>query len=438
MNYTTEQAQAWEKVCSILQEHLIPYVYQTWIQPLRLESVSADAIVLVAESFVQRDTVKQRYYTNLYNLVERCFGHSYEIEICTEDELEKSHPFLVLANTSLNSRYSFDNFIVGGSNSLAYAASHAVAEQPSEAYNPLFIYGSVGLGKTHLMNAIGNYIVAADPSKNVLLTTSESFTNELIEAIAHKDTSALRRRMRNVDVLMVDDIQFLARTKQTQEEFFHTFNDLYNSGKQIILSSDRPPKDIPTIEERLRSRFEWGLIVDIEKPEYETRVAILNKKAAEEGIDIPYDVIDHIAYTVDSNIRELEGILIRLKAQSQLQGMPIDLKMAQDVLSQIFHAQEEAGITPERILAVVSDRYGASVDDLLSKKRSRDVALPRQIAMYLLRNLTSLSTTGIGQALGGRDHTTVMHGCDRVAEEMQADGGFKRRIEEIMEDIKGG
>ena len=288
------------------------------------------------------------------------------------------------------------------------------------------------------MNAIGNYIVAADPSKNVLLTTSESFTNELIEAIAHKDTSALRRRMRNVDVLMVDDIQFLARTKQTQEEFFHTFNDLYNSGKQIILSSDRPPKDIPTIEERLRSRFEWGLIVDIEKPEYETRVAILNKKAAEEGIDIPYDVIDHIAYTVDSNIRELEGILIRLKAQSQLQGMPIDVKMAQDVLSQIFHAQEEAGITPERILAVVSDRYGASVDDLLSKKRSRDVALPRQIAMYLLRNLTSLSTTGIGQALGGRDHTTVMHGCDRVAEEMQADGGFKRRIEEIMEDIKGG
>lgn len=435
MNYTAEQAQAWQKVCSILEEHLIPYVYQTWIQPLRLESVSGDSIVLVADSFV-RDTVKQRYYTNLYNLVERCFGRSYEIEICTEEELERTR--VSFTNTSLNRRYSFDNFIVGNSNSLAYAACHAVAEQPSEAYNPLFIYGSVGLGKTHLMNAIGNYIVAADPSKNVLLTTSESFTNELIEAIAHKDTSALRRRMRNVDVLMVDDIQFLARTKQTQEEFFHTFNDLYNSGKQIILSSDRPPRDIPTIEERLRSRFEWGLIVDIGKPEYETRVAILNKKATEEGIDIPYEVIDHIAYSVDSNIRELEGILTRLKAQSRLQGRPIDLKMAQDILSQIFRAQEEAGVTPERILATVAERYGISVEDLRSKKRSRDIALPRQIAMYLCRNLTSLSTTGIGQALGGRDHTTVMHGCDRIAEDMKADGGFKRRIEELMEEIKGG
>ena len=314
-----------------------------------------------------------------------------------------------------------------------------MAEQPSAAYNPLFIYGNVGLGKTHLMNAIGNFITTADPSKNVFLTTSESFTNELIDSIVRKkDTSELRKRMRNVDVLMVDDIQFLSRTKATQEEFFHTFNDLYNSGKQIIISSDRPPKDIPTIEERLRSRFEWGLIVDIGKPEYETRVAILNKKAAEENIEVPYEVIDHIAFCVESNIRELEGILNRLKAQSQLQGTPITLELAQDLLSQLFKSSEGKKITPERILEHISEQYGVTTEDLLSKKRSRNIALPRQIAMYLCRSLTQLSTTNIGQAIGGRDHTTVMHGCEKIEEEMERDISFKKRIEDIMDQIRNG
>ena len=437
MNYTPEQKQAWEKVVSIMQENLIPYVFQTWIAPLQLHSVTADSIILAVDTFVQRDTVKQRYYTNLYNMVKLSFGRSYEIEIYTLEELDRMQT--TLERTTLNKRYNFENFIVGPSNSFAYAASLAVAEQPSEAYNPLFIYGSVGLGKTHLMNAIGNYITDADPTKNVFLTTSESFTNELIDSIVRKkDTSELRKRMRGVDVLMVDDIQFLAKTKATQEEFFHTFNDLYNNGKQIIISSDRPPRDIPTIEERLRSRFEWGLIVDIGKPEYETRVAILNKKAAEEGIEVPYEVIDRIASCVESNIRELEGILNRLKAQSQLQGTAITLELAQDVLSQLFKAHEEKRVTPERILEMVAEQYGISTDDLLSKKRSRDIALPRQISMYLCRSLTQLSTTNIGQVIGGRDHTTVMHGCEKIAEDMEKDFAFKKQIEELMDRIRNG
>lgn len=435
MNYTPEQKKAWEKVKSIMEENLIPYVYQTWIAPLQLYSVTSKSIVLIAENFLQRDTVKQRYYTNLYNMVKINFGRSYEIEVYTKDELAQ------LASTSesttINEKYRFENFIVGPSNSFAYAASLAVAEQPSEAYNPLFIYGNVGLGKTHLMNAIGNFILTADPAKNVFLTTSESFTNELIDSIVRKkDTSELRKRMRNVDVLMVDDIQFLSRTKATQEEFFHTFNDLYSNGKQIIISSDRPPKDIPTIEERLRSRFEWGLIVDIGKPEYETRVAILNKKAEEEGLSISYEVIDYIANCVDSNIRELEGILNRLKAQSQLQGTSISLDLTRDLLSQLFTAKEGQKVTPEHIISVVSDQYGVSTEDLVSKKRSQNIALPRQIVMYLCRSLTQLSTTSIGQAIGGRDHTTVMHGCEKIVEQMKDDFSFKKRIEELMEIIR--
>jgi len=297
----------------------------------------------------------------------------------------------------------------------------------------------VGLGKTHLMNAIGNYILGSDPTKNVLLTTSESFTNELIDAIVRKKgTAELRNRMRNVDVLMVDDIQFLSKTKSTQEEFFHTFNDLHSKGKQIIISSDRPPKDIPTLEERLRSRFEWGLIVDIQKPDYETRVAILRKKADEENIDVSYDVLDYIATCVESNIRELEGTLTRLNAQCQLMGTPITLECARTSLAQLMKSQESRAITPELIISVVCEQYGITPEQMTSKNRSRNIALPRQIAMYLCRDMTQLSTTNIGNAFGGRDHTTVMHGCEKIAEEMKANFSFKKRVEEIAGLIKNG
>ncbi len=437
MNYTPEQKQAWDKAKSMLEENLIPVSFNTWIRPLELYSVTQDSILITVPNNLIQNHVRQRYYTELYNMMRMCFGRSYELELYTPEELSRQRG--ELTRTTLNAKYSFENFVVGPSNSFAYAASLAVAEQPSDVYNPLFIYGSVGLGKTHLMNAIGNYIMADDPMKNVLLTTSESFTNELIDAIVKKkDTSELRQRMRNVDVLMVDDIQFLAKTKSTQEEFFHTFNDLYSKGKQIIISSDRPPKDIPTIEERLRSRFEWGLIVDIQRPDYETRVAILRKKADEEGIHVTYDVIDYIAGRVESNIRELEGTLTRLSAQCQLMGTPITLEFARDSLSQLMATQEARRVTPELIIQEISKQYGVEPEDIISKKRSRDIALPRQIAMYLCRDMTQLSTTNIGKAFGDRDHTTVMHGCDKIQSEMQNNFAFKKRIEELTQLIKNG
>ncbi len=437
MNYTPEQHQAWDRAIKLIEDNLIPISFNTWIKPLKLYSVTPESIIIIADNFLTLNHVKQRYYTDLYNMIKISFGRSYELEFYTQEEISRQQNSI--QRTTLNAKYSFENFVVGPSNSFAYAASLAVAEQPSDVYNPLFIYGSVGLGKTHLMNAIGNYIMAEDPMKNVLLTSSESFTNELIDAIVKKkDTSELRNRMRNVDVLMVDDIQFLSKTKSTQEEFFHTFNDLYSKGKQIIISSDRPPKDIPTIEERLRSRFEWGLIVDIQKPDYETRVAILRKKADEEGIDVSYDVIDYIADRVESNIRELEGTLTRLSAQGQLMGVPITLDFARDSLAQLVKSQEGRRITPELIISVISDQYGVTQEDILSKKRSREIALPRQIAMYLCRDMTQLSTTNIGRAFGGRDHTTVMHGCDRISEEMKSNFSFKKRIEELTAMIRNG
>ena len=437
MNYSPEHQQAWDKAISLLEKNMIPVSFNTWIKPLQLYSVSAESIIIVADNYLTLNHVKSRYYTDLYNMIKLCFGRSFELEFYTQDEITRLHTSI--KRTTLNTKYNFENFVVGPSNSFAYAASLAVAEQPSDVYNPLFIYGSVGLGKTHLMNAIGNYIMAQDPMKNVLLTSSESFTNELIDAIVKKkDTSELRNRMRNVDVLMVDDIQFLSKTKSTQEEFFHTFNDLHSKGKQIIISSDRPPKDIPTIEERLRSRFEWGLIVDIQKPDYETRVAILRRKAEEEKIDVPFDVIDYIAERVESNIRELEGTLTRLNAQCQLLGMPLTVECARESLSQLVKSQEGRRITPELIISVIAEQYGVTPEDIISKKRSRDIALPRQIAMYLCRDLTQLSTTNIGRSFGGRDHTTVMHGCDKIAEEMKANFSFKKRIEELAAMIKNG
>jgi len=436
MNYSPEHKQAWDKAIKLLEDNLIPISFKTWIKPLQLYSVSPETIIIIADNFLTLNHVKQRYYTDLYNTIKLSFGRSYELEFYTQEEIGRQQADV--KRTTLNNKYNFENFVVGPSNSFAYAASLAVAEQPSDVYNPLFIYGSVGLGKTHLMNAIGNYIMAEDPMKNVLLTSSESFTNELIDAIVKRDTSELRKRMRNVDVLMVDDIQFLSKTKSTQEEFFHTFNDLYSKGKQIIISSDRPPKDIPTIEERLRSRFEWGLIVDIQKPDYETRVAILRRKADEEGIDVPYDVIDYIAERVESNIRELEGTLTRLNAQCQLMGTPITLECAKDSLSQLVKSSEGRRITPELIISVIADQYGVTSEDIVSKKRSRDIAMPRQIAMYLCRNMTQLSTTNIGRSFGGRDHTTVMHGCEKINQEMNENFSFRKRIEELTAMIKNG
>ena len=440
MNYTPEDKAKWEKVIQMMEETLTksaqrPF-FDTFIKPLKLYAITSDTMYISGDNAFNIRHVQNRFATMIYSTVPLVFGRRYELEYYTEAEIARV--VSQIRQNTLNPMYTFDNFIIGSSNNFAFAASLAVAQTPGEVYNPLFIYGGVGLGKTHLMNAIGNYISGRNNHLNVLLMTSETMTNELIEGIARKRTSELRNRLRNVDVLMVDDIQFLSRTKATQEEFFHTFNSLHDNKKQIIIASDRPPKELPEIEERLRSRFEWGLIVDIQKPDYETRVAILRKKADDDEIQISLEVIEYIAERVENNIRELEGALTRLNAECKLMGTPITLECARNILSLLMKSTEGRRITPEIIIASVGDSYGVSSEDILSKKRSRDIALPRQIAMYLCREMTQLSTTNIGRALGGRDHTTVMHGCEKIAEEMRKDFSFKRKVEELASLIRNG
>ena len=434
MNYTPEDKANWDRLIHMMEETLDtpsqrPF-FNTFIKPLKLYAVTSDTLYVSGDNAFNINHMKSRFATMIYSTVPVVFGRRYELEYYPESEIE--NVVSRVRQTALNDRYTFDNFIIGASNNFAFAASLAVAQTPGEVYNPLFIYGGVGLGKTHLMNAIGNYVTRENPRLNVLLMTSETMTNELIEGIARKKTSELRNKIRGVDVLMVDDIQFLSRTKATQEEFFHTFNSLHDNKKQIIIASDRPPKELPEIEERLRSRFEWGLIVDIQRPDYETRVAILMKKAEEMGIDVPYEVVEYIAQSVNSNIRELEGCLNSLNARAELMKTPISLDMARSALSSRITEQAARAVTPSLIIEVVARQYDVAPEDITGKKRSQQIALPRQVAMYLCRRMTNLSTTSIGSAFGGRDHTTVLHGCDKIAEAMNADFAFNKRIEEIM------
>ena len=437
MNYTPDQEQLWNEVVKSFQDSMPSASFNMWIRPMKLYAVSdTEVMVTIEDTNAQAQIgMVQRYQSRIETAVRARFGMRYSFRILDKNEIEKQRS--LIRETMLNPKYTFDNFIIGPSNNFAYAASLAVAEQPSEVYNPLFIYGDVGLGKTHLMNAVGNYIIQQNPVAKIMLTTSERFANELIEAIAkRRGASDLRAKMRNVDVLMVDDIQFLGKTTACQEEFFHTFNELYNAGKQIIISSDRPPNEMPTIEERLRSRFGSGLIVDIRKPDFETRVAILKKKADEEEISIPYDVVEYIAAHFDKSIRELEGALTRVFAQSKLLGYPISMDLAMNALGNLAQTQDTRVITPKIIMEVVAKKCNVTVDDLTSKKRNREIAGPRQIAIYVCRELTDLSTTNIGKEFGGRDHTTVMHSCDKVAEQMKAEYSFKKKVEEIIELVK--
>lgn len=433
MNYTPDELSRWEKVISSLRESMQPVSFKTWIEPLKLHSVSTDSIQIVADNYITLSHVRARYYTQIYSMVRVFFGRTYDLNFYTPADLNK----VDITDTALNEKYSFENFIVGGSNSFAYAASLAVAENPAETYNPLFIYGSVGLGKTHLLNAIGNYTLAAAPQTRILLTTAESITNELIAGVIKKDTSGLRNRMRSADILMIDDIQYICKSKSAQDEIFHAFNDLHAAGKQIVLASDRPPREIDAIDDRLRSRFEWGLIVDIQKPDFDTRVAILRRKAIDEGIDVAPEVIDYLAMNVESNIRELEGTLNRLNAHSRLMGSQITLENAEQLLKPLMETRRTV-VTPRAIVDAVCQICAVSRDDLLSRKRNREIALPRQIAMYLLRDMTQLSTTLIGAELGGRDHTTVMHGCDKITEDIRKDFELSRKVEEIRKRVKEG
>lgn len=335
----------------------------------------------------------------------------------------------------LNPKYTFDSFVIGNSNRFAHAASLAVAESPAKAYNPLFIYGGVGLGKTHLMHAIGHYILQNTPNAKVVYVSSEKFTNELINSIKDDKNEEFRNKYRNVDVLLIDDIQFIAGKERTQEEFFHTFNALYEADKQIILSSDRPPKEIPTLEDRLRSRFEWGLIADIQAPDFETRIAILKKKADVENLDIPNEVMVYIATKIKSNIRELEGALIRIVAYSSLTNREISVDLAAEALKDIISSEQNKQITIELIQDIVCNYFNLKIQELKSSRRTRNIAFPRQIAMYLSRKLTDMSLPKIGEEFGGRDHTTVIHAYEKISNILKKDESLRNVIDDLNKKI---
>lgn len=336
----------------------------------------------------------------------------------------------------LNDKYSFNTFVIGSGNRFAHAASLAVAEAPAKAYNPLFIYGGVGLGKTHLMHAIGHYVIDHNPNAKVVYLSSEKFTNEFINSIRDNKAVNFRNKYRNVDVLLIDDIQFLAGKEQTQEEFFHTFNALHEESKQIVISSDRPPKEIPTLEDRLRSRFEWGLITDITPPDLETRIAILRKKAKAENLDIPNEVMLYIANQIDTNIRELEGALIRVVAYSSLINQDMNADLAAEALKDIIPNSKPKILTITDIQQLVGEHYHVKLEDFKAKKRTKSVAFPRQIAMYLSRELTDSSLPKIGNEFGGRDHTTVIHAHEKISKMLQTDQELQQKVEELIELLR--
>ncbi len=346
---------------------------------------------------------------------------------------------VTLQNANLNPKYTFDSFVVGANNNLAHAASLAVAESPGEIYNPLFIYGGVGLGKTHLMQSIANFILKNNPKAKILYVTSEKFTNELIDAIRNKNnisTTEFREKYRNNDVLLIDDIQFIIGKESTQEEFFHTFNALHEAKKQIIISSDKPPKEIETLEERLRSRFEWGLTVDIQSPDYETRMAILRKKEEMEGYNIDNEVIKYIATNIKSNIRELEGALTKIVALSKLEkNREINIALAEKALKDIIAPGDKKEVTPEFIIEVVADHFNLTPLDIISQRRNKEIVYPRQIAMYLCRNMTDTGLQNIGKSLGGRDHTTILHGIDKIAADLEGNPTLQNTIDILKKKI---
>ena len=435
-----DSIQLWEKACSLLHSEMSEVNYNTWIvSALNPIELSGDTFMVKAVTDFFHQFVVPRYSVTIENALTQAAGHPIRVKILTpqeaEDYLSGPKPVKRLA-TFLNPKYTFDSFVVGKSNRFAHAACLAVAEAPADAYNPLFIYGGVGLGKTHLMHAIGHYIISEKPDARVTYVTSETFMNELISAIQTGQNAAFRDKYRSIDVLLIDDIQFIAGANSTQEEFFHTFNALHTAGKQIIISSDRPPREIPRLEERLRSRFEWGLIADIQRPDLETRIAILRKRAQIEMMDCSDDVLALIAQHVESNIRELEGCLTRLSAYSSLTGRKIDCELAEEALREVFAKHEPRNLTCEDVMRVVATYYNVTVDDLKGPRRTREIATPRQVAMFLCRELTDSSMSRIGESMGGRDHTTVLHGCDKVAEDVRTSEAFASLVDDIRRQLQ--
>lgn len=432
----------WDTACGLLREEMAEASYRTWIQnSLKPVLVREDAFYLETIGEFERHFIINRYAMLITNALSQAAGRQLRAEFLSSQEAKDLSPDAaapvegVPAGDLLNPKYTFSSFVVGGSNRFAHAASLAVADAPAQAYNPLFIYGGVGLGKTHLMHAIGHHIREANPSTKLLYISSENFTNELIGAIQKNKNAEFRERFRSLDVLMVDDIQFIAGRDSTQEEFFHTFNTLHTAGKQIIISSDRPPKEISRLEDRLVSRFEWGLIADIQKPDVETRIAILRKKAASDNMIMDDGVLTLIASRIDSNIRELEGSLTRVIAYAQLTGRPMNTELAEEALRDVFSIKDQRRITGDLIQQAVADYFGVTVADMKAKRRNREISIPRQIAMYLTREMTELSLTQIGLCFN-RDHTTVIHACEKITEDARVNVSMASNLEDLRRAIR--
>ena len=457
-----EVKEKWPEIIEHLRvEHeLLNVSFNTWIKPLKVYDVIDDTAYILVNKDSSVEYIDKKYRLPLMVCIAEITGKEYEIQFVSEDDdkLNEIHNASIdngqkkktkslAEKAGLNPKYTFDTFVVGGNNNFAHAASLAVAESPGEVYNPLFLYGGVGLGKTHLMHSIAHFILDKNPKKKVLYVTSETFTNELIDALRNGKTAGnesamlnFRDKYRNIDVLLIDDIQFIIGKESTQEEFFHTFNHLHTLGKQIIISSDKTPKDIETLESRLRTRFEWGLIADISSPDYETRMAILQKKIELDHLEkynIKNDVLDYIAANVKSNIRELEGSLNKLIALYKLNNNnnPIDIALAAEALKDIISSDNRREVTPELILDIVADHFGITVADLKSKKRDSEIAVPRQICMYLMRTMTDTALKGIGAVLGGKDHSTVKYGVEKIAKDIESDEMMANTINIIKKKI---
>ena len=439
-----ELKQIWEEALKMIEEETSPVSFATWIQPIVPCGIIGNKIILqVKESFL-KEIIEKRHLPLIRTAIKMVTKNEYDIMITTEEEQKAGSLHNLAAEKpaenelarNLNPKYVFDSFVVGNSNRMAHAASLAVAESPAQAYNPLFLYGNSGLGKTHLMHSIGHFILDRNPQAKVLYVTSETFTNELINSIQNNKNEEFRNKYRNIDVLMIDDIQFISKKEGTQEEFFHTFNALYESNKQIIISSDRPPKEIKTLEDRLRSRFEWGLIADVQPPDYETRIAILKKKAERDNLTVPDDVMAYIAKNIASNIRELEGALTRIVAFATLTNQDISIALAENSLKDIFSENAATPLTPELIQQVVAEHYNIRVEDIQGSKKPKNIAFPRQVSMYLCRKLLDISLPKIGESFGGRDHTTVIYAISKIEKQLENDEALQKTVRALEKEIK--
>lgn len=445
-----ELSTLWLQVLDLVAADIPKPSFETWVQPARPLAFYEDTIVVAAPNDLAKNRLESRYAEAITSALHKLTGKQFRLSIVLPHHAapDQLHLAEVAATAplpapqpdspaKLNPKYTFDTFVIGASNRFAHAASLAVAETPAQAYNPLFLYGGVGLGKTHLMHAIGHFVLEQNPNANIAYVSTETFTNEFINCLRDNKTLEFQSKYRSVDVLLIDDIQFLAGKERTQEEFYHTFNAIHEANKQIVISSDRPPKEIPTLEDRLRSRFEWGLICDIQPPDLETRIAILRKKAQTESLAIDDDILAYIATRIETNIRELEGALTRIVAYAAIHNTSADLAVAEAALKDILPPSKPRQVTIDLIQLTVAQHYNVAVEDFKLRKRTRSIAFPRQVAMYLARELTDLSLPKIGEEFGGRDHTTVIHACEKIANDMAHDQALASTIQLLINKIQG-